>query len=120
MNIKSFSKQLIATLISIFISLLIVSTFYYFDIISSNLVKYLRPLLILLILFISSYNLGKKTDKKGYLEGIKLASSIIFIFLVISLIFFRPYFKLRLILYYLILIITSTLGSMIGINKEKK
>ena len=51
MDIKSFSKQVLATLISIFVGLLIVSTFYYFDIISSNLVKYLRPLLILLILF---------------------------------------------------------------------
>ena len=98
MDIKSFSQQVLATLISIFVGLLIVSTFYYFDIISSNLVKYLRPLLILLILF----------------------SLIVAIFLVISLIFLRPYFKLRLILYYLILIITTVLGSMIGINKEKK
>ena len=120
MDIKTFSKQVLATLISIFVGLLIVSTFYYFDIISSNLVKYLRPLLILLILFMSSYNLGKKIDKKGYLEGFKLGSLIVAIFLVISLIFFRPYFKLRLILYYLILIITTVLGSMIGINKEKK
>lgn len=120
MNIKNFLNHFLWTLLAIFLTLFFISTLYYFNIISSNITNYLRPLSILLILFISSYKLGKKIEKNGYLEGCKLGSSTILFFLIISLIFFRSYFKFRIILYYFILIITSILGSMIGINKEKK
>ena len=119
MNIKSFLKIFSKTLITIFLALLIISTLYYFNILSDKIASYLRPLSILLILFITSYKLGKKSIKNGYLEGFKLGSLVIVFFFILSLIFFRNYFKIRLILYYLILLITSILGSMIGISKKK-
>lgn len=120
MNIKFFFKHLSITLLTIFLILLFISTLYYFNILSSNIVNYLRPLSIFLTLFISSYNLGKKIEKNGYLEGCKLGTAAVLFFLILSLIFFHSYFKIRIILYYFILIITSILGSMIGINKVKK
>lgn len=120
MNIKNFFKHFLITTIVLFLNLLFISTLYYFNILSTNIVNYLRPLSILTILFISSYKLGKKLEKNGYLEGLKLGSATIILFLLISIAFFRNYFKIRLVLYYTILLITSILGSMIGINKEKR
>lgn len=120
MNIKNFLKHLLFTLLAIFITLFFLSTLYYFNILNSNIMNYIRPLSILIILFISSYKLGKKIEKNGYIEGAKLGGSTVIFFLIISLLLFREDFKLRIILYDTILIMTSILGSMIGINKEKK
>lgn len=120
LNLKNSLKYLAISFISILISLLLITIFYYYDILGSGVVNYLRLFMILLILFITSYKLGKKTEKNGYLEGGKFGLLNILVFLGISLLFFRDYFKLRLILYYIILLFTTILGSMIGINKTKK
>ena len=117
-DLKTYIKNLAISLIFIFLSLLLLSTLYYFNILSSNLVSYLRPLVILVNIFIGSYIIGKKTDKNGYLAGIKYGGSILFVFFLISLFLFRCFFRIRFILYDLILLITAIFGSMIGINKK--
>lgn len=119
-KIKTYLKYGGFTLLSILIWLLLLSTLYYYNIISNSIINYLRPLVILLNIFISSYILGKNSDKNGYLEGAKFGFLMIFIFLFISLIFFRGYLKPRLVLYDIILLAISIFGSMLGINKEKK
>lgn len=119
-SLKNTCKYGIISLITTTILLLIISTLYYFDIIGSGLVNYLRLFTIFLILFFTSYKLGKNTEKNGYLEGLKFGTFHIIIFFLISIIAFRSDFRLRIILYYLILLAISALGSMIGINKSKK
>lgn len=59
-DLKTYIKNLAISLIFIFLSLLLLSTLYYFNILSSNLVSYLRPLVILVNIFIGSYIIGKK------------------------------------------------------------
>lgn len=120
LNLKNILKYLAISLISILIGLLLITTLYYYDILGSSFVNYLRLFMILFILFITSYKLGKKTEKNGYLEGGKFGLLNILVFFGISLLFFREDFKLRLIIYYIILLFTTILGSMIGINKTKK
>lgn len=117
-KLKYYLKYLIVSLISIFLSLLLISTLYYFNIISNNLINYLRPLVILLNIFISSYIIGKKADKNGYLEGLKYGGLLLGVFLLLSIFFFKDFFQLRFILYDFILLITSVFGSMLGINKK--
>ncbi len=118
-KLETYLKNLIISLISIFLSLLLISTLYYFNWLSSNVVNYLRPLIIILNIFIGSYIVGKHSEKNGYLEGLKYGGLIISSFLLIALFFFRNFFRLRFILYYIILLATAILGSMIGINKKK-
>lgn len=118
-NIKTYLKYLGFTLIIILLGLLLISTLYYFDIISSNVVSYIRIIFIMLVMFIMSYILGKNTEKNGYLAGIKYGFMNICLFLILGLLFFRDGLQLRLILYDFILLFTSVLGSMIGINKKK-
>lgn len=119
-KIKTYIKYIGYTLLSIFLSLLFISTLYYFDILSTNVVNYLRPIIVLLNIFISSYILGKRSDKNGYLEGLKLGFLTLLIFTFISLIFFRNGIKPRIIIYDIIILGTSIFGSMLGISKEKK
>lgn len=119
-NLKTTLKYGVISILTIFVLLFLVGTLYYFDIISSGTVNYLRLFIILSVLFGTSFILGKNTKKNGYLEGMKFGIFDILIFLIISVIFFRSDFKLRIILYYIILLITSVLGSMIGINRSNK
>lgn len=117
--LKKYGLRLIYTIMSILLSLLVVTTFYYFDLINGTTYSILKIIIILLNIFISSFILGKKAINKGYLEGIKLAVIIIPIFIILALIT-KEVFKLRVILYYLIIFITSTFGGMVGISRNKE
>lgn len=114
-----YGKRLLWTTISLIISILIISTLYYFNLISSNTFKILEIIILLLNIFISTYILGKKTSKRGYLEGIKFSLIIIILFLLLTLLSSEP-LKLKSIIYYLIIMITSVFGSMFGINRRNE
>ncbi len=118
-QLQTYIKNIAISLVFIFLSLLLLSTLYYFDILSNHIVNYLRPLVILLNIFISSYLIGKKADKNGYLEGLKYGGIILAVFFLIALFFFHNFFRVRFILYDIILMMTSVFGSMLGINKKK-
>ena len=89
----------------------------YFNLISEGLANTLRFLIPLLGIFGTSYFLGKKCLKNGYLEGLKLGGIIVFGFVLVAIV--SKGFKTISLVYYLILLIAAILGSMIGINKKK-
>lgn len=97
-------------------SLLIITLLYYFDIVGDQLFSFLKLFVILGSIFINSFILGKKASKKGYLEGVKFGSIIILLMLLPTII--SANFKIRLLIYYVIIIITAMLGSMIGISRK--
>ena len=106
------------TIVLIIFLSIILTTLYYFNLIGPITNKFLKIFIPIISIFINSFILGRKTLNKGYLEGFKLSLIFISIFLVSSLI--TKSFSFKLILYYLIIIITSILGSMIGINTKKE
>ena len=116
--LKKYGKCTLYTLLSIIISISILTLLYHFNIISPTINKCLKIISLLICIFINSFILGKKSNKQGYLEGIKLGIIIIIIFLLLALIL-KLKLKPRVILYYIIILITATLGSMLGINKKK-
>ena len=67
--------------------------------------------------FLCNELLGKKAKNKGYLEGIKLSLILIVISLIPTIILSK--FTLPILIYYVIILITGALGSMIGINMNK-
>lgn len=117
MEIKIYLKSLLWFIIPLLILLLIANTFYYFDLISNNLMKYLKIIIVLIPSFISGFVRGYYSLTKGYINGLKL-SSIIVIILFLSSIILKS-FRFATIIYYLIIILTITFGSMVGINKKK-
>ena len=101
----------------IFIGNIFVTLFSYFNIFNNNIISILKLLIAILGMFISSYILGRASEKKGYIEGIKLGGIVIFIFIVITLLLKE--FSIRGLVYYLILLSTSVFGSMLGISMKK-
>lgn len=103
-----------------FITLTILLTLLnYFDIVTGNTLKLLKIIIPILSTLFGSIYLGNKTNKKGYLEGIKLGLIMSFIFFILSFLGLDKNLSFYRIIYYIIITITSTLGAMIGISKKK-
>lgn len=66
-------------------------------------------------LFVINFLNGKRTNQKGYLEGLKLGGLVILLFFIISL-FTKDFISLSKIIYYGVLILISIIASSIGIN----
>ena len=115
--IKKYSFRFLYTILSIVISLLLITTLYHFNIISSNIYQSLKLIILLVNILISGIILGKKATSKGYLEGIKLGIFMILLCFLITLVTGQE-LKIRLLLYDSMILITSILGGMIGINKK--
>ena len=84
----------------------------------SNSTDILVFIFMLLFFSILGFYYGKKTPSKGYLEGLKVGGILILFLIIINLIFFQNRFTIERTLYYITLILSSMLGSMIGINKK--
>ena len=114
--LKNYLKSYIYLFSSILILTIILSTINYFFIIPTKIIKLLIPIICIII---STIILGKNTKSKAYLEGLKFTSLYILLSIIISLLTKNP-FNFKLILCYLLLLLSGTIGSMIGINLSKK
>ena len=91
----------------------------YFQVLNFKTITKINFIVMSLLMFILGLYGGKRTAKKGYLEGLKLGFIIVFILLILNLVFIRI-FNLNILVYYLIIIMSSMFGSMIGINLKRK
>ena len=114
--LKNYLKSYIYLFSILLILTLILSITNYFITFSTKIIKLLIPIISLLV---SSIILGKNTKEKAYLEGLKFSSLYIILSIIISLLTKNP-FNFKLIICYLLLLLTSIIGSMIGINLSKK
>ena len=117
----SMKKYLIAIgyiLISFIILTFIVTLLNYFDVATNNTLKLIKIVVPIISMLLGSIYLGLKSDKKGYLEGIKLGIIMSFIFFIFSFLGLDKNLSFSRMIYYIIIIITSMLGGMIGISKK--
>lgn len=70
------------------------------------------------LFFIFGLKNGKKASNKGYLAGLKVGGLFLLILIIISLFTSKNIFSLSTFIYYLVLILASTLGGSLGINKK--
>ena len=112
----SYIKGIIFNLIELFILLFLITILYYFNIINENTYSILKLIILLFSIFINSFILGKNTKKKSYIEGIIYGVILVSILLLLTIILSK--IKIKLLIFYPLILITSILGSMIG--KVKK
>ncbi len=117
-NVKNYLIAIGYFLLVVAVFAIILTIFNYYDIVTNKLFKVIKVLIPSLALFIGGYKVGNNANKKGYIEGIKLSLIVIAILFMFSYLGFNASFSISLILYYIILIISSMLGAMIGINKK--
>lgn len=119
---KKVGWSLLYTIGTILILTLIVTIFNYFNLFSYKVVIVFKIIIPILAIFIGGFMMGRKSISKGWLEGIKYAIIFIIILSIMNYLILRTGFKIQDLIYYLILMLASDFGSVIGINykKEKK
>ena len=116
-NIKKFSLSILSIIITIIFVTLFLTVLYYFDYISTDTYKFFKIGALVLTLVINSIILGRNSIKKGYLDGIKLGILLVLFCTFVTIV--QKKITIHLILYNIIILISTTLGSMIGINTKK-
>lgn len=112
-----YLKSMLYTISIILISTIILTIFNYFNIINGTILKIILLIIPILGVFIGSFKIGKISNKKGYIEGLKYGIIWILLFLIVNLILKN--FLLTSLLYYTIILITSSFAGVLGINKKK-
>lgn len=120
MSLMKYLKSFLFIIGSIFILNIIISILYYFNIIGSNIINYLKLLIVAISMLIGGMYIGKKAEKKGWLEGIKIGIVSILLLFIISYLGFDKAINIKTVIYYFIILSSSMLGSMIGINRKKR
>lgn len=112
-----YLKSSIYTLCILIGCTIVITILNYFNILMGNVLKITELLIPIISIFIGSYILGKSSNNKGYIEGLKYGMAWIILFLIINLI--SKNFTYLSLIYYLILILIAIVSSIIGINRRK-
>lgn len=100
------------------IYIVLFSLLNYFGVIKSNTIITINLVIVAVMMLLLGISRGKKASKKGYLEGIKFGLIVCIILIIINLIFLRV-FHTGTFIYYITILLSSTFGSIIGINLHK-
>lgn len=88
--------------------------------VSSYITNLLSFLFNIALFFMLSFKKGKTTNKKAYIEGLINGLMLISCLLIITIIFFIKKISIYTVFYYLILISTSVIASILGKNTKKE
>ncbi len=115
---KNLGFSLLFIIGSLLILTLLLTFFNYFNLFSNGLVSTFKIIIPIISLFAGGFFIGKKSSKKGWLEGLKLSLIFTIILILFNLLGLGNKLELKNILYYLIIIISCMFGGMLGINKN--
>lgn len=118
-KLKKYIKPIIYFYASLLIYLIIITTLNYFNIISPKVVSLISFIMIILLFLGIGFMVALRSAKKGYINGLIIGGFNIVLFLFLALIL-GAHPKLNVGIYFLILLLSSTIGGMFGINYKNK
>lgn len=118
-NYKNILRSIATFMISLIIYLFIITTFAHFNLFSYKTVSLISFIFVIMLFMYCGFALGKKSNKRGYLSGLVIGIINILLILILALLF-RCLPELKSLIYFMILLLSSTLGGMFGINFKKQ
>ena len=115
---KKYLFPFLYTLIIILAGSFFTSILYYFNITSDKFNTVLLYLISIISFFTGALFLGKNIKKKGIISGLIFFGICFLIMILSSLIIFKNNITFKNIIYYLILLVFSIMGSIIGKNTQ--
>lgn len=97
---------------------LLITFLHYFNIIGSKILAILEIMIPLLAMFLGGLQIGKRSKKHGWMEGVKLAFFFIILLVLFQYLGLQMHFSVKILLFYILLFISSIAGSMVGINRK--
>lgn len=117
---KKYLIPFLYTLAITLVGSMLSSVLYYFNITTDKINMTLLYMVSIISIFIGSMKLGQNINKKGIIAGLIYFAICFIIMLFVSLVFFKVDFSLKNIIYYIILLIFSLLGGIIGKNTKEE
>lgn len=117
-NLKKYVKPLLCLMTSLIVNVLAMALFHYMGVFKLASIGKINFVVMAILMFVEGLVMGKKTSKKGYLEGLKLGGFVVVSLFLLNIIFTR-HFDLYVVLYYVVMMVSSVIGSMIGINLHR-
>lgn len=118
-KIKHYLKSIAYFYVILLGYLIVAGLFNYFEIINFKVMSVISFVFMILLFMFMGFYIASKSNKKGYINGLIVGGFNIVLFLFIALIIGENP-KLSIGLYYLILLLSSTIGGMFGINYKNK
>lgn len=116
--LKNISVALLYIIGIIIGTTMIITILNYFNIITGTTLTIVKILICVVSLFTGGIVIGRKSSKKGWLEGLKLSLIFLILLTIFNYLGLGSPLKLKNLLYYLIIIVSCVFGSIIGINKK--
>ncbi len=88
--------------------------------VNSGITTIILFILNIILFFVLSFFNATSKKKKGLIEGLTIGAVFIIAMYIIKVILFTAKINVSTIIYYFILLITSILGGLIGVNKKSK
>ena len=101
-------------------TLFLITLVFITSLLNSTITNLLIFIFNISLFFIFGLKNGKKASNKGYLAGLKVGGLFLLVLIIISLFTSKNIFSLSTFIYYLVLILASTLGGSLGINKKSE
>lgn len=114
---KDLGISLLFIIGSLFVLTFLITTLNFINLFSSSFVSVCKMIIPIVSLFIGGFVIGRKSSKKGWLEGLKLSIIFIVILILFNILGLKTQIALKNILYYIIMITSCIFGGMLGINK---
>ena len=114
--LKKLGKSLGISIIILLVLTFIITLLNYINLINIKIVNIFSYITPFISFFIGGLLLGKTSNNKGWLEGIKFGLVIIFLSFIFNYLAFDQGFNISNIILYTITILSSIIGSMVGIN----
>lgn len=106
--------------IIVFLTLnLVVTILSFFDLMNDNIINIIKTTIFIITFLLSGIFLGFNNKRKILINGLALSSIFIIISVLLILILPNIEFNIRIVLYYLLLIIIINIGNIIGIKIKK-
>ena len=114
--IKKYLYPIITSLGILLIGTFIISTLYYFNILSFKICNILLYINSIISIFIGSYNMSQKLKYKGIINGLIFYMIFTIISLSIAVILLKNTPKINSLLYFSLLLISSIISALISKN----
>ena len=118
-KIKKYFKPIIYFYAILLSYLIIITTLNYFNLIEYKTVSIISFIATIILFVMIGFMIALKSDKKGYINGLIIGGFNIVLFLFLALIL-GTHPKINIGIYFLILLLSSTIGGMFGINYKNK
>lgn len=91
----------------------------WFSSFDSKIITIILFIIMGVLFLIWGLRIGEKTEDKGFLAGIKFAGLNILIMILLSWLLFGFAFSISQLLYYVLIILITTGGAIVGVNRKK-